>query len=186
MARLITLLLPSSIVIEVVYQLAISIAFYSIETVLVYSLMILKNLITRRKMFYMMLKGRKHTHIAIYAYEKTVSTPFYPTDNTLPWSCDPSNLEAVENIYYGNAEILSAITERDIFNVLKLDRLNGHVIDSFICSLISKQQYLKVDAISSILSQILANMSSRENRSIFMKYLERKMIHLKMIFCLFQ
>ena len=61
----------------------------------------------------------------------------------------------------------SAITERDIFNVL-----NGDVIDSFICSLISKQ-HLKADAISSILSQILANMIFRENRSIFMKYLKK-------------
>ena len=113
---------------------------------------------------------QKHTHIAIYVHEKTVSNQFYPTDNTLPWSYDPSHLEVVENTYYGNAEIPSAIAERDIFFVLKLDRLNGDVIDSFICSLIPKQ-HLKVNTISSILSQILANTSSKENRSIFMKYL---------------
>ena len=93
--------------------------------------------------------------------------------SSLSWSYDPSHLQVVENIYYGNAEIPSAITERDILNVLKLDRLNGDVIDSFICSLISKQQYLRADAISSILSQIFANKSPRENRSIFMKYLKK-------------
>ena len=107
------------------------------------------------------VERQKPTHIAIYVCEKTISTHFYPTDNTLPWSYDPSHLEAVENMYYGKAEIPSAITKRDIFNVLKLDRLNGDVIDSFICSLISRQQYLKADVISSILSQILAHMSSR-------------------------
>ena len=131
------------------------------------------------------VERQKHTHIAIFVYEKTVSTQFDPADDSLLWLYDSSHLKAVENIYYGNAEIPSAITEREIFNVLKLDRLNGDVIDSFICSLISKQQYLKADAISSILSQILVNMSSTENRSIFLKYV-KKMIYLKVRFCLFQ
>ena len=82
-------------------------------------------------------------NIAIYILEKTVSTQFYSTDNTLPWSHDSSHLKAVENIYPGNAEIRGAIIYRDIFNVLKLDRLNGDAIDSFICLLTSKQHYLK-------------------------------------------
>ena len=184
MARLLTLLLPLSIVMKVVCQLAISIAFYSIEAVRVYSSIILRNVFTRQKIFYMMLKG-KNTHILINMFEKTVSTQFCPNDGILPWSYDSSHLKAVENIYYKNAEIPSATTERYIFNVLKLDRLNVNVIDSFICSLISKQQYLKADAISAILSQILGNMSSKENRSIFLKHV-KKMIYLKMTFCLFQ
>ena len=61
------------------------------------------------------VERQKHRHIAIYLYEKIVSTQFYPTDNTLPWSYDSSHLQAVENIYYGNAEIHRAITERDMF-----------------------------------------------------------------------
>ena len=182
MARLLTLLLPSSIAMEVVYQLANSIAFYSIETVRVYYLI---KCIYETKNVLRYVERQKHTHIAIYVYEKTVSTQFDPADDSLPWLYDSSHLKAVENIYYGNAKIPSAITEREIFNVLKLDRLNGDVIDSFICSLISKQQYLKADAISSILSQILVNMSSTENRSIFLKYV-KKMIYLKVRFCLFQ
>ena len=88
------------------------------------------------------VERQKHTHIAIYIHEKTVFTQFCSTDNTLPWSYDSSHLKAVENIYYGNAKIHSAISDRDIFNVLKLDSLNGDVVDSFICSLILKQQYL--------------------------------------------
>ena len=131
------------------------------------------------------VERQKHTHIDKYVHEKTASTQFYPTDDILPWPYDSSHLKAVENIYYENAEIPSAITERYIFNVLKLDRLNVDFIDSFICSLISKQQYLKADAISAILSQILANMSSKENRSIFLKHV-KKMIYLKITFCLFQ
>ena len=122
-------------------------------------------------------RQKNTTHIAIYVHEKTVSTQYYPTGNTLPWSYDLSHLKVVKNIYYGNTKIPIAITERAIFNVLKLDRLNGDIIDS--------KQHLKADAISSILSQILANISSRENRSIFMKYL-KKIIYLKMTFCLFQ
>ena len=69
MARLLTLSLPSSIVMEVVYQLAISVAFYSIETVRVYSLMILRNVFTRRKMSCVMFKG-KNTHILLYMFMK--------------------------------------------------------------------------------------------------------------------
>ena len=74
-------------------------------------------------MIYVMLKGR-NTYILLYMFmKKNVSTQFYPTDDTLTRSYDSSHLKAVENIYYGNAEIPSAIAERDIFNVLKLDRL---------------------------------------------------------------
>ena len=47
-----------------------------------------------------------------------------------------SHLKAVENIYYGHAEIPSAITERDVFKVLKLDRLNSDVIYSFTSSFV--------------------------------------------------
>ena len=85
------------------------------------------------------VERQKHTHIAIYVYQKTFSIQFYPADDTLPWPYDSSHLKAVKNIYYGKAEIRSVITERDIFNILKLDRLNS--------SLISKQQYLKADTL---------------------------------------
>ena len=119
------------------------------------------------------VERQKHTLITVYVYEITVSTHFYPTDNALPWSYDSSHLKVGEYIYSGNTEIPSAIIESNIFNVLKLDRLNGDTIDSFICSLISKQQYLKADAVSSILSQILANISSKVKRIIFLKYLKR-------------
>ena len=111
---------------------------------------------------------QKHTYFVIYVHEKTVSTQFYPTDNTLPWYYDPSHLEAVNNIYYDNAEIPSTITEREIFSVLKLHRLNGDVIDSFICSLLSTQ-YIIADAIPSILSQI------SDNRSIFYEIPQKKL-----------
>ena len=52
-----------AIVIEVVYQLAISTAFYSIETVRV------RNVFTKRQMFYVILKG-KNTHILLYTFQK--------------------------------------------------------------------------------------------------------------------
>ena len=64
--------LDSFIAMEVVYQLANSIAFYSIETVRVYYLMILRNVFTRPKMFYVMLKG-KNTHILLYMFMKKLS-----------------------------------------------------------------------------------------------------------------
>ena len=64
-------------------------------------------------------KAKTHTQIPIYVYEKPVSAQFCPTDDTLPWSYDSSHLKAVEHIYHGNAEIPSAITKRDIFNVLE-------------------------------------------------------------------
>ena len=60
------------------------------------------------------VERQKHTHITIYVFEKTVSTQFFPTDDNLPWSYDPSHLKAVENIYYGNAEIPSALL-KEIF-----------------------------------------------------------------------
>ena len=52
-----------AIVIEVVYQLAISTAFYSIEAVRV------RNVFTKRQMFYVILKG-KNTYILLYTFQK--------------------------------------------------------------------------------------------------------------------
>ena len=63
------------------------------------------------------VERQKHTHIAICVYEKTVSTQFPPIYDTLPCLYDSSHLKAVKNIYYGNAEMPSPITEKDIFNV---------------------------------------------------------------------
>ena len=112
----------------------------------------------------------------------TSSTVYWQTPNELPYfiyldsfiQLDPSHLEAVNNIYSDNAEIPCTITEREIFSVLKLHRLNGDVIDSFICSLLSTR-YIIGDAIPSILSQISDNMSSWENRSIFYEIPQKKL-----------
>ena len=89
---------------------------------------------------------------------------------------DCNHLKLVENIYYGYAEIPNAIIERGIFNILKLDSLNGEIIDSIIFSLTSKQHHFKADGISSISSQILTDMFSREDRSIFMKQLKKDLL----------
>ena len=57
------------VIMEVVYQLAISITFYSIEMVRLYYLPILRNVFTRRQMSYVMLKG-KNTDISLYIFMK--------------------------------------------------------------------------------------------------------------------
>ena len=63
------------------------------------------------------------------------------------------------------------VSERDIFNLLKMDKLNGDVINLFLTSLIGTNTKIKVETVTPLLPHILLNISKAEKRHIFMKYI---------------
>ena len=114
---------------------------------------------------------QKHVHIAIYVQEKSVPSHFYPIYDNLPWSYDRSKLEVVKNVFYQSSQIIGEVSERDIFNLLKMDKLNGDVINSFLTSIIQAKTKIKAQTVTLLLPQILLNISKAEEQHIFMKYI---------------
>ena len=112
---------------------------------------------------------QRHTHIAIYVQEKYVRIHFYPVYDSLPWSYDGSKLEVVENVFYQSSKLMGEVSERDIFNLLKMDKLNGDVINSFLTSLIRTNTKIKEEIVTPLLPHFLLNISKAEERHTLMK-----------------
>ena len=117
------------------------------------------------------LERQRHTHIAIYVQEKSVTSHFYPIYDNLQWSYDASKLEVVENVFYQSSKLMDEVSERDIFNLLKMGKVNGDVINSFLTSLIRTNTKIKAGTVTPLLPHILLNISKAEERHIFMKYI---------------
>lgn len=66
---------------------------------------------------------------------------------------------------------MGEVSERDIFNLLKMDKINGGVIISFLNSLIRTNTKIKVGTVTLLLPHILLDISKAEGRHIFMKYI---------------
>ena len=63
------------------------------------------------------------------------------------------------------------VSERDIINLLKMDKLNGDVINSFLTSLIGTNTKIEAETVTPLLPHILLNISKAEKQHIFMKYI---------------
>ena len=86
---------------------------------------------------------QRHTHIAIYVQEKSVSSHFSPIYDNLQWSYDGSEMEIVENVYCQSSKSMGEVSKRDIFHLLKTDNLNGDV--------------MKAEIVTPLLPHILSN-----------------------------
>ena len=60
---------------------------------------------------------------------------------------------------------------RDIFNLLKMDKLNGDVINSFLSFLIRTNTKIKAETVTPLLPNTLLNISKAQERHIFTKYI---------------
>ena len=66
---------------------------------------------------------------------------------------------------------MGEVSERDIFNLLKMDKRNCDVLNSFLTSMIRAKTKIKTETVTPLLPHILLNISKAEERHIFMKYI---------------
>ena len=66
---------------------------------------------------------------------------------------------------------MGEVSEREIFNLLKMNKINGDVIISFLNSLIRTNAKIQAETVTPLLPHILLNISKTEGRHIFMKYI---------------
>ena len=66
---------------------------------------------------------------------------------------------------------MDEVSGRDIFNLLKMDKLNGDVINSFLSFLIRTNTKIKAETVTPLLPNTLLNISKAQEQHIFTKYI---------------
>ena len=66
---------------------------------------------------------------------------------------------------------MDKVSGRDIFNLLKMEKLNGDVINSFLSFLIWSNTKIKAETVTPLLPNTLLNISKAQEQHIFTKYI---------------